>query len=805
MAAPLHVAFIWHQHQPIYKKSSWSSALEGMNQNNSPQTITTQNPTIYNPTAQRITNIGSGGGKYHLPWVRLHGVKDYLDLVLLLDGYPSLHQTVNLVPSLLLQLQDYVRGVAFDPYLELTLTPVHALTDDQKQFIASRFFDAHHPTMVEPYPRYAQLLQQQQTYGIPWCVNNWQPADFSDLLAWHNLAWIDPLFRECDPEIGSWFNRGMDFTLSDRQRIYSKQREIIAQIVPQHLAMQQKGQLEIITSPYTHPILPLLADNYAGRVAVPQMLLPGLRFQWEQDINLHLTKAKQVYQQFFGSQPQGLWPSEQSVSPAMLTPVVQQGFQWMCSDEAVLGWSLGHYFRRDGRGRLQEPHRLYQPYVLETIHGNVSIVFRDHHLSDLIGFSYANVPPDVAANDLCSHLLDIHTAQTAHLAENPQDQPWLVTIALDGENCWEFYPQDGNPFLHQLYRRLEQLAPIECVTVSEFLTAYPPTETIPPHQLHSGSWIDANFTTWVGDPIKNRAWDLLSEARQTIARHPEATQENNPELWEHLLAAEGSDWFWWFGEGHSSNQDAIFDQLFREHLQAIYTTLNEPIPTSLLYPLEPHNTESKPAPFAVSTPLLAISPQIDGYLQKKNPTDWTGAGKIDPRGTRGTMHQNLPIGQVLYGYNDQQFCLRVEWNRHDPSFYPGFNLERDLKYQTQIHLLWFYPGQQHYISPISTSPGFANTMGMPDLPPLNYLFHHHCAINFDNANLEIYEATAYHQWYKKPTKSKIAVAECLELSIPWYDLVMRPHMAARLILVLTQENHYVTAMPHENTILIEVL
>jgi alpha-amylase/alpha-mannosidase (GH57 family) len=280
MSFPLHVVFIWHQHQPLYK-----SAISG---------------------------------KYLLPWVRLHGVKDYLDLVLMLSRYPKLHQTINLVPSLILQLQDYVEGKAFDPYLSLTLTPVDNLTRSQKYFIVEHFFDANHQTMIEPYHRYADLLAQRQAYGIEWCVNHWQAPDFSDLLAWHNLTWIDPLFREADLEIAEWYERGRDFTLADRQRIYSKQREIISRILPQHRQMQKQGQLEITTTPYTHPIMPLLADTQAGRIAVPQMYLPNTRFRWESDINLHLEKAKELYRQNFGYDPKGLWPSEQSVSPAIL-------------------------------------------------------------------------------------------------------------------------------------------------------------------------------------------------------------------------------------------------------------------------------------------------------------------------------------------------------------------------------------------------------------------------------------------------------------------------------------------------------
>ncbi|NJK36020.1 MAG: glycoside hydrolase, partial [Oscillatoriales cyanobacterium SM2_2_1] len=297
MSFPLYVAFIWHQHQPLYKS----------------------------PIA----------GKYRMPWVRLHGVKDYLDLPLILSRFPQIHQTFNLVPSLMLQLQDYVSHQAFDPYAEALLTPVSQMDLSQRRFVVEHSFDAYPPTMIEPYPRYESLRQQMLHYGVQGCVDHWSEADFSDLLMWHNLTWVDPVFRQEDPTLAGWFERGTNFSLGDRQLLYTKQREIMARILPFHRQLQDQGQIEIATSPYTHPILPLLADTHAGRVADPQMLLPGLRFRWEQDIALHLEKSRQVYEHYFGRSPRGLWPSEQSVSPAILPYVSRQGFTWLCSDEGV--------------------------------------------------------------------------------------------------------------------------------------------------------------------------------------------------------------------------------------------------------------------------------------------------------------------------------------------------------------------------------------------------------------------------------------------------------------------------------------
>jgi alpha-amylase/alpha-mannosidase (GH57 family) len=743
MSHPLHVAFIWHQHQPLYKSPGSGVSV-------------------------------SASQHYRLPWVRLHGTKDYLDLILILEKYPKLHQTVNLVPSLILQLEDYIAGTAFDPYLTASLTPDEQITQSQKEFIIQHFFDANHHTLIDPHPRYAELYYQRQEQGQAWCLANWQLPDYSDLLAWHNLAWIDPVFWD-DPEIAAWLKQGRNFTLSDRQRIYSKQREILSRIIPQHRKMQANGQLEVTTTPYTHPILPLLADTNSGRVAVPQMELPRQRFQWAEDIPRHLQKAWDLYRERFGQDPRGLWPSEQSVSPEILPYIVKQGFQWICSDEAVLGWTLKHFFHRDGAGNVQEPELIYRPYRLETPAGDLAIVFRDHRLSDLIGFTYGSMPPKQAAAELVGHLQAIAKMQR----ERQSEQPWLVTIALDGENCWEFYHQDGKPFLEALYHSLSHEPHLKLVTVSEHLAQFPPTATIPGGQLHSGSWVDGSFTTWIGDPVKNRAWDYLTHARETLAKHPEATEETNPEAWEALYAAEGSDWFWWFGEGHSSNQDAMFDQLFREHLLGIYKALNEPAPAYLRHPLEIHaaRTDHKPEGF--------IHPAIDG---KGDEQDWDKAGRIEIGGARGTMHNSSTIQRLWYGVDHLNFYVRVD-------FKSGIVIERDLP--EELNLLWFYPDRTMHNSPIPLAD-------VPDVAPLNYLYHHHLAINLPTESIQFREAGEHYQWHPRFTRTQVAMGRCLEVAIPWADLQVPPDYPLRLILVLADEGYFRNYLPENTLIPIDV-
>ena len=733
MAYPLYVAFVWHQHQPLYYSAS---------------------------------------GQYHLPWVRLHGTKDYLDLILLLQRYPQLHQTVNLVPTLIRQLEDYSKGNALDPYLNLTLTPENRLDRAKRQYIIDHFFDGNYRTLIDPHPRYRQLYEQRKNHGAVWCLHHWTQQDYSDLLAWHNLAWIDPLFWS-DPEIAAWLEKGKNFTLRDRQKIYAKQLEIIRQIIPQHKRMQENGQLELITSPYTHPILPLLADTNVASIALPEITLPQHRFQWEEDIPRRLEKAKTVYQSHFETLPQGIWPSELAISPQILPHLAAAGFKWFCSDEAILGWTLKHFFHRNEQGTLYAPELLYRPYRLPTEHGDLAVVFRDHRLSDLIGFTYSKLSPKAAANDFIQHL----DAIGASLGE-PIEHPWLVTIALDGENCWEQYQQDGKPFLEALYQRLSDHPGLELVTVSEFIEQYPPTATLPSEQLHSGSWVDGNLNTWLGDPIKNRAWDLLTAARETLAQHPEATPENNPDAYEALYAAEGSDWFWWFGEGHSSNQDAIFDQLFRDHLAKIYQSLSLPIPHELKQPLESHQRKKS------HPPLSFIHPFIDGIADEQ---DWDKAGRIDIA-TSGAMHQNSDITRLWYGLDHLNFYFRFDFKKGGQ---PGTNLPPEL------HLFWFYPGVTLLNSRIPLQ-------NVPQHPPLDYFYHHHLGINIVEEIVWLEEATDNNRWFGRRTRAKFHFNECLELSVPWEDLGMSPDIFMNIIVVFSDRAQFRSYYPEKEFIVLQI-
>jgi len=737
MSHPLYVAFIWHQHQPIYK---------------SPQ-----------------------NGEYRLPWVRLHGTKDYLDLMLILERYPNIHQTVNLVPSLILQLEEYASGTAVDYYQKLSLTPVADLQEDEKREIIDHFFDANLENLISPHPRYLQLYKQKHAKGNDWCLKHWQDDDYSDLLAWHNLAWIDPIFWN-DPQINKWLKQGKHFSLKDRQEIIDKQREIIRRIIPQHKLMQERGQIEVTTTPYTHPILPLLANINNARIAIADLPLPTQSYQWPEDISRHLEKAKKIYQERFEISPKGLWPSEQSVSPEILSYVASQDFKWLCSDEAVLGWSLNHFFHRDETGSINEPEILYKPYLLETDQGNLSIVFRDHRLSDLIGFTYSTMDPQEAATDLIAHLEAISRSLRARQGGGKSlEHPWLITIALDGENCWEFYQKDGLLFLDSLYGTLSKDDAFSLVTVSEFLEKFPAQTKIPIENLHSGSWIDGTFATWIGQTAKNKAWDLLSQARKVLAQHPEATEDKNPAAWEALYAAQGSDWFWWLGTGHSSNDDDTFDLLFRENLIALYRALDEEVPDVLYQSIDLHLSHREKIPEGF------INPVIDGKADEQS---WDKAGCIEIGGSRGTMHQSSLIQKMFYGYNHLSFFLRID-------FQVASLKAKD--FPNELHFYWYYPQINWANSPIILE-------GIPDKDLLNHNYRHHLVVNLLSHSLFLEEAEVDGQWRSHLHQAKVTLDKCLEISVPWSDLNIYPDTSLCMIAVLADSGSFRDYLPENRLI-----
>ncbi len=616
---PLYIAFVWHMHQPYYKD------------------LTT--------------------GKYVLPWVRLHGIKDYYDMVAILEEFPEIKQTFNLVPSLLEQIIDYVHHDATDKYLDLTLKPASELTPQEKIFVLHDFFLANWDTMVKIYPRYNELLHKRGYHtslqDLEGTYHTFSTQDYLDLQAWFNLAWFDPLFKEKDPLLVELIKKGKDFTEDEKLTLVEKQKAVLATIIPTYKRLYDSGQIEISTSPFYHPILPLLCDTNSAKIATPDIQLPNRRFSHPEDARKQIDMAISFHKELFGKEPKGMWPSEGSVSEDILPLIIEAGIKWIATDEEILAQSLKTDLSRETRETIgiKKTHKLlYRPYLLSREKGGLTIIFRDHQLSDLIGFLYSKMEPHKAAEDFIHRL---HTIQEA-LPSHPESN--LLTIILDGENAWEYYKNDGRDFLLFLYKRLSKDPRIRTTTVSDYLHTFPPKETL--STLYAGSWINHNFRIWIGDEEDNMAWDLLSEARNTIVEaelHGKVGKDKILTAWKEVYIAEGSDWCWWYGDDHSSGNDEAFDELFRKHLMNIYNLIDKPIPDNLRIAILKEDKKVKPTKELVGF----LSPHIDGYVT--NYFEWLPAGFYDVGKSGGTMHQAESIvSYIYYGFDLSNLFLRLD-------------------------------------------------------------------------------------------------------------------------------------------------
>ena len=625
-AQPLSIAFLWHMHQPYYKD---------------PFT-----------------------GVHVLPWVRLHGTKDYLDMVKLLEEFPAIRQTVNVVPSLLEQLIDYTDHKATDKFLEMTLIDPAAMTDEHKHFLLENFFLANWDNMIRPFPRYYELLAKRGFHftknDIVRVTKYFSDDEFRDLQVLFNLAWIDPMFRTADPELLALAAQGRDFTERDKRLVIDRQLAIMKEIIPTYRKMQDSGQIELSVTPYYHPILPLLWDTDSAKAAMPNVRLPRNRFSHPEDAREQIRMSIGFYEQIFGRAPRGMWPSEGSVSEDVVREIARHGINWIATDEEVLARSLQRGFR-SSEGFLTDAAGLYRPYQFS----DVALFFRDHKLSDLVGFVYSGWHTDNAVEDFIGKLLQIKS-------QLPHDRPFCVPIILDGENAWEYYRNDGQDFLRGLYSALSNDDRFRTVTMSDYIREHGKGERLP--RLHSGSWINADFHVWIGHEEDNLAWDYLSRTRDDL----QAFQDENPgtdlsEAWKALYAAEGSDWNWWYGDDHSTETADVFDELFRGYLMKVYKVIGRETPNMLHVPILVEDRNVMPDSQARGF----IYPKIDGYVTSY--FEWFQAAFVDVARSGGSMHKSESlVAAMYYGFNKNSLFLRV-----DP-LVPFSELKEDITFHVDI-------------------------------------------------------------------------------------------------------------------------
>jgi alpha-amylase/alpha-mannosidase (GH57 family) len=619
--AQLRVVVLWHQHQPFYK--------------------------------DLVT------ARYRLPWTRLHALKDYYGMVKLLDEFPQVHQTFNLVPSLVTQIQDYVSGDAQDPFLEIASKPAKDLTLEERRFALRYLFQANHTNVIGRYPRYRELLQKFQAAGdsAEQAEKYFQPQDLTDLQVLSQIGWFDEFFL-AEKDIAELIRKERNYSLEDQRFVMTRERELLGRVLPVHAEAAEKGLIEISTSAFYHPILPLVCDTNMGAVSSPGLPLPQNRYRRPDDAREQLRRGLDLQEKVFGLRPQGVWPSEGSVSEEALRIAHELGVQWMATDEGVLARTLGTSFSRDGYGHLNSDgaHRLYTVYRYENSFENkdtrMNLLFRDHTLSDLIGFVYSGMPPQDAANNL------IHKIKESAKPVIDSGQDAVVPIILDGENAWEYYPQSGREFLRRFYEGLQKDPGIEAVTVTEAIARH--KNVSPLKSLVPGSWINANFNVWIGAPEDNKAWDYLYHARNFYEQAaPGATEQQRKLAFEEIMIAEGSDWNWWYGPEHHSANDREFDELYRKHLSNVYQALGGTPPDYLAQPII--GGAARP----VSTPQTAyIHPHVSGEMVRY--FEWMGAARYTADQRSGAMHgKQFLMDEVFAGIDEEyvygrlDFCAKV--------------------------------------------------------------------------------------------------------------------------------------------------
>ncbi len=546
----LKFVLCWHMHQPYYR--------EGLD------------------------------GDYRLPWVYLHAIKDYDDMAAHLEKHPGMRAVVNFAPVLLEQLEDYAAQIKrfldqgekmSDPMLNL-LAGVSPIPENPSQRLAliQSCRRAHAQHMIEPYPHFHAMLEPFQNAELSssgkLMLQYLDTQYFTDLLTWYHLAWCSHNLKQT-PLVQTLIKKNCGFDTADAHQLMQLIQRTITSIIPRYRKLAERGQIELSMTPWGHPIVPLLNDFSNMKEAQPEAPMPehshyphgSERSRW------HLSYGLERFEHHFGCKPVGVWLSEGAVSDDALSLLDEMNIQWTASGEAV--WHHSCLTSACDPAEMACRKALFTPYRLNQ--QRTRIYFRDDGLSDLIGFEYSKWHADDAVADFTGHLTRIADTLGDAVDEH------VVSVILDGENAWEYYPDNGYYFLNRLYQTLAEHPHIEPTTFSSCHDAIAPRQL---NHLVAGSWVYGSFSTWIGSPEKNRAWDLLVEAKKAYDEHcaalPAAQQQKVTRL---LGICEGSDWFWWFGDYNPADSVNDFDRLYRKQIRLLYIELGLTPPAALDTPL----------------------------------------------------------------------------------------------------------------------------------------------------------------------------------------------------------------------------
>ena len=612
----VHLMILWHMHQPQYRDPST--------------------------------------GRYVLPWTRLHALKDYWGMVRVLEEFPRVHATFNVVPSLGAQLEEYASGNFDETWFDTAFRPSKDLTPDDKSEILTRAFQLNYDHLLARWPRFIELHQWVHAQGHQRAAQSLGERDWRDLQLLSQLAWMDEEYLATDPVVSHLSRKGSDFTEQDKQDLRAKQIELLGRVLPEYRRAAATGQIEISATPFYHPILPLVCDSDIARVSNPGTPLLVPAFRHPEDAREQLLRARRYHERVFGRVPDGLWPSEGSVSEQSLSIAAELGFKWFATDEGVLGHTLRAGFGRDGAGVPSNAEKLYSPLRVRVGGREMVGFFRDHYLSDLVGFVYSRMDAGAAAEDLHNRIRAIgDCVQTG--------RPLTISLILDGENAWEYYAGNGREFLRQFYRRIENDPDIRALTASEAIAA---AGEIPTNDgIFPASWINANFDVWIGASEDVVAWEHLRRARDFYSQQSEYASKGFPrspspeqlaKSYEALLGAEGSDWCWWYGPEHSSANDAEFDAFYRKLLTEVYLSLGSEAPDVLAEPIK-----RQPELALVLPPSAYLNVKVDG--RESTYFEWMGAGLYSADRRSSSMHGRLLLlHELRYGFDEKRFHIRAD-------------------------------------------------------------------------------------------------------------------------------------------------
>lgn len=593
MNKKLKLAFLWHMHQPYYKDDI--------------------------------------AKKTKMPWVFLHAIKDYYDLPYYLSKFENIKATFNLVPSLIAQLDTYIKGDDNDKFLYIIKKDISTLTEDELSYIQEYLFFSNEDNMIKPFSRYVTLHDKYKKDGT---FKNFLVDELLDLEVLFLLSWCGNYLRDNNIIVKDLIKKEKFFTQYDKESLLQTLKEFLSTILPFYKKLALEKQITICTTPFYHPITPLLLDINSAKEARHDVVLPNTSADFSEYGIKNTEYTIKYFQDIFGFEPTGFWPAEGSVSYKTAQLFKKNALKWFCTDEEILFKTLG----------TTDKKNIYKNCKLNLLEGSIDVRFRDRYLSDIIGFEYSRKDAKSAAQEFVSHLREIYNL----CSFSP-----LVNVILDGENAWEFFPNNAQEFFHELYLLLESEDWIETVTNDE-IADDKDIEVLELNTLGSGSWINGNFDVWIGSDEKNRAWELLDLTKKDYDKYSiNISIQNKEKIEKEFMIALGSDWFWWYGDDHFTAQKTTFDRLFRKHLANIYTLMDIEIPNEIITPI----VEDGCANLFFTKPAEYITPKIDG--KKSSYFEWLNAGNIDLKREFSVMDSTKKyLDVVKYGYNkDTVFFL----------------------------------------------------------------------------------------------------------------------------------------------------